>query len=106
VSKWRTLPPVGTIVRLLDQEPHVLAVVVPMEFGPVYNLTFKDIAFTRILIGPLKERSAANPEAHGGWYIGPDGERNYEVVPDDQVPDEILALAGCCLLDPNFVPRL
>jgi hypothetical protein len=99
------LPAVGTIVRLIDSSgPPTLAVVVPDEYHSE-GLKHSVMVFTRLLEGPVTNRSAARATGHGGWWIGNSTYR-FEVVPDDQVPDEILALAGRCLLDPTFIPEI
>jgi hypothetical protein len=40
----------------------------------------------------------------GGWWLN--GMYDCEIVPDDQVPDHIQALAMRCLLDPTFIPEM
>jgi hypothetical protein len=99
------LPDVGTIVRLTSYVPR-LAVVVPFQWGPEHNWELTDLAFTRLLEGGYDNYLGAKPEYNGGWYVGKVAVGSYEIVPDDQVPDEILALAMRCLLDPTFIPEI
>lgn len=101
------LPDIGTIVKLIDNSgPPVRAVVVPPEYharGPGdYG---RDMVFTRLLEGPRDGRSASRADLHGGWWVGRSG-YSYKVIPDEEVSDEILALAGRCLLDPTFIPEI
>jgi hypothetical protein len=92
------LPPVGTIVRLRHEG--VLAVAVPVEWGRSKTIPADELRLTRILEpNPYLQR---NINSNGGWYVG----RNYgwTDVNEDEIPDEILALAMRCLLDSSFVP--
>lgn len=103
-----SLPSVGTIVRVWDQqrEDIWLAVVVPIERMKTFWVD--DLSEVRATI-PLTNPGGCGPnsiKSHDGWIIGQDGAQfwDYEVIPDDEVTDDILALAGRVLLDPNFIP--
>ena len=100
-------PPVGTIVRAFssDEDENTYAVVVPREWSRVRDKWSTQYAFTRPL-GPYARYFRPAVEQQGGWYIGngDSGEYTYTIISDDDVPDEIIALATRCLLDREFIP--
>lgn len=93
------LPAVGTIVRITDHYSYStpLAVVVPLDYDPNGPFgSYSTGVCTRLIEDDLRIESKV-------WYVG-DEDYQFDIVPDDEVPDDILALAGRCLLDPNFIP--
>lgn len=98
------IPPVGTIVRLIGYPkgvlPDPLAVVLPRDRWP--EQFGHEYAFTRL----LTDTSDPQGFEKNGWWIGPDEEdgQEFEIIPEESVPDDIAALATRVLLDPDFIP--
>lgn len=100
-------PEIGTFVRIPTGDGgQVLGVIVPAECARNYSDVAKmrsPTAFARVLEpdGVQTQKLGRGVEINGGWWLTfPE----MYVVEDDEVPDDIQALAMRCLLDPNFVP--
>jgi hypothetical protein len=97
------LIPTGTIVRYTSHYfEDAYGVVIPREWWAP-EMDEDMYVFTRTL------RNATWSEgdvisSQKGWWVGE--EYTYEVVPEEEIPDEISALAARCLLDREFVPLL
>lgn len=107
MSDKDTPPPIGTIVRLREYSQSMpYAVVVPSDYAKNYKPRDWDdtYAFTRLLENPCNYYGAI--KGQGGWYIGDGnvGRYDYDVISEDEVPNDIAALAGRALLDRDFVP--
>jgi hypothetical protein len=100
--------PIGTVIMLTDKgyektRPKAYAVVVDPTCGHNFkdSLLDRHHGFTRIL-----ECDSGRVHAiagNGGWWVN-DDTYTYEIIPEDQIPEEIVVLAMRCLLDRNFVP--
>lgn len=101
---------VGTIIKLTDQtEFSEWAVVVDIsyylgELDRVRKVALEHDAFTRILSNDAScGYYFGAMESNGGWWVDSDV-YTYEIIPEDQIPDEIIVLAMRCLLDRTFIP--
>jgi hypothetical protein len=94
--------PIGAIVRIEGDTG--LAVVVPNTWARNYQEKWKLDPFLRLL-GGNDHPYCQGPALTGGWWL-PGLMYDCEIVPDDQVPDHIQALAMRCLLDPAFIPEM
>jgi hypothetical protein len=102
------LPKIGTIVRIVTFPkgtlPDPLAVVVPPQFAANYQTvkaTETSSCFTRLLDDRTGMSFASGVDTNGGWWIW---KKDFEIVPEESVPDDIAALATRVLLDPDFIP--
>jgi hypothetical protein len=93
--------PIGTIVRLGRDTG--LAVVVPNEWAGNYHQKWQSDGFVRLL-GGNDYPYVTGQSVNGGWWLT--YVYSCEIVPEEEVPDHIQALAMRCLLDPTFVPEI
>lgn len=95
-------PPIGAIIRIHDQVgPSPLAVVIPCDRARNYSSVHARHLF---FVMPLERwLYNSNSSINGGWWLSKN-RKHYRAIPDDEVPEHILALAARVLLDPSFVP--
>jgi hypothetical protein len=98
-------------VKLVDDRcgPEAWAVVVDPSYHrsgniPVItNLANTHDGFTRVLEDSRNCDRISGVSTNGGWWID-QKEYCYEIIPEEEIPEEIIVLAMRCLLDRSFVP--
>lgn len=100
--------PIGTIVKLANSpRESVWAVVVDMTYANNWCLRYQQEheGFVRILEDRRGKSFSTGVALNGGWWISSNYSRSgCEIIPEEEIPEEIIVLAMRCLLDRSFVP--